>query len=54
MCLQLLLCGSGEYSVADLRQHHTLAGGGLLGDFALSMQRFWTIVSGFTNDDMAR
>lgn len=52
LMLQLLLCGADSYSVADLKRHHVVSGSSY--GFSRVMQRFWTIVSAFTNDDMAR
>lgn len=50
--LQLLLCGTGEYSVADLRAHHIANGSS--SEFLRVLDWFWTAVSNFTQEEMAR
>lgn len=50
--LQLLLCGTGEYSVADLRAHHIANGSSP--EFLRVLDWFWTAVSNFTQEEMAR
>lgn len=49
---QLLLCGTGEYSVADLRAHHIANGNSA--EFLRVLDWFWTAVSNFTQEEMAR
>lgn len=49
---QLLLCGTGEYSVADLRAHHIANGNSP--EFLRVLDWFWTAVSNFTQEEMAR
>lgn len=49
---QLLLCGTGEYSVADLRAHHIANGSSP--EFLRVLDWFWTAVSNFTQEEMAR
>lgn len=49
---QLLLCGTGEYSVADLRAHHIVNGSSP--EFLRVLDWFWTAVSNFTQEEMAR
>ena len=51
---QLLFCGSDEYSVEDLKKNHVLESGGSYNFKTVTMPRFWSIISSFTNDDMAR
>ncbi|XP_014226475.1 apoptosis-resistant E3 ubiquitin protein ligase 1 isoform X1 [Trichogramma pretiosum] len=50
--LELLLCGTGEYSVADLRAHHVANGSSP--EFLRVLDWFWTAVSNFTQEEMAR
>ncbi|XP_031829321.1 apoptosis-resistant E3 ubiquitin protein ligase 1 isoform X3 [Nomia melanderi] len=50
--LELLLCGTGEYSVADLRAHHIANGNSR--EFLRVLDWFWTAVSNFTQEEMAR
>ncbi|XP_034174237.1 apoptosis-resistant E3 ubiquitin protein ligase 1 isoform X1 [Osmia lignaria lignaria] len=50
--LELLLCGTGEYSVADLRAHHIANGS--TPEFLRVLDWFWTAVSNFTREEMAR
>lgn len=52
VCSQLLLCGTGEYSVADLRAHHIANGSSP--EFLRVLDWFWTAVSNFTQEEMAR
>jgi len=47
-----LLCGTGEYSVADLRAHHIANGSSP--EFLRVLDWFWTAVSNFTQEEMAR
>ncbi|CAG5108850.1 Similar to AREL1: Apoptosis-resistant E3 ubiquitin protein ligase 1 (Homo sapiens) [Cotesia congregata] len=50
--LELLLCGTGEYSVADLRAHHVVNGSSP--EFLRVLDWFWTAISNFTQEEMAR
>ncbi|XP_043667543.1 apoptosis-resistant E3 ubiquitin protein ligase 1 isoform X2 [Vespula pensylvanica] len=50
--LELLLCGTGEYNVADLRAHHIANGSSP--EFLRVLDWFWTAVSNFTREEMAR
>nr|CAD7261386.1 unnamed protein product [Timema shepardi] len=50
--LELLLCGTGEYSIADFRAHHVMNGGS--SEFRRILDWFWTAVSNFTQEEMAR
>lgn len=54
LCLheQLLLCGTEEYSVSDFKANHVINGGSA--DFRRSLEWFWTAVSNFTKEEMAR
>lgn len=47
-----MLCGTGEYSVADLRAHHIANGSSP--EFLRVLDWFWTAVSNFTQEEMAR
>ncbi|XP_023722301.1 apoptosis-resistant E3 ubiquitin protein ligase 1 isoform X3 [Cryptotermes secundus] len=50
--LELLLCGTGEYSVADFRAHHVVNGSS--SEFRRILDWFWTAVANFTQEEMAR
>lgn len=50
--LELLLCGTGEYSVTDFRANHIVNGGS--SEFRRVLEWFWTAVSNFTLEEMAR
>uniref|UniRef100_A0AAR5Q493 HECT-type E3 ubiquitin transferase n=2 Tax=Dendroctonus ponderosae TaxID=77166 RepID=A0AAR5Q493_DENPD len=50
--LELLLCGTGQYSAADLRAHHVLNGDSV--EFRLVVGWFWAAVGNFTQEEMAR
>ncbi|XP_059473505.1 apoptosis-resistant E3 ubiquitin protein ligase 1 isoform X2 [Neocloeon triangulifer] len=50
--LELLLCGTGEYSIADFRAHHIINGGST--EFRRILDWFWTAVANFTQEEMAR
>ncbi|XP_067031936.1 apoptosis-resistant E3 ubiquitin protein ligase 1-like isoform X2 [Acropora muricata] len=50
--LELLMCGTGDISVSDLRQHHNVIDSG--SSFKKSLDWFWTIVKSFTQDELAR
>ncbi|KAF4518827.1 hypothetical protein B566_EDAN008156 [Ephemera danica] len=50
--LELLLCGTGEYSIADFRAHHTINGNSP--EFRRILDWFWTAVANFTQEEMAR
>jgi apoptosis-resistant E3 ubiquitin protein ligase 1 len=47
-----LLCGTGEYSIADFRAHHIINGGSA--EFRRILDWFWTAVANFTQEEMAR
>lgn len=49
---KLLLCGTEEYNVADFKANHIVNGGSA--DFRRSLEWFWTAVSNFTKEEMAR
>ncbi|KAL1139791.1 hypothetical protein AAG570_006768, partial [Ranatra chinensis] len=50
--LELLLCGTGEYSVTDFRAHHVVNGSSP--EFRRILDWFWTAVCNFTHEEMAR
>ncbi|CAB3359356.1 Hypothetical predicted protein [Cloeon dipterum] len=50
--LELLLCGTGEYSIADFRAHHIINGN--TPEFRRILGWFWTAVANFTQEEMAR
>ncbi|XP_026463622.1 apoptosis-resistant E3 ubiquitin protein ligase 1 [Ctenocephalides felis] len=50
--LELLLCGTGDYSVADFRAHHIASGGSP--EFRRVLGWFWAAVANFTRTEMAR
>lgn len=50
--LQLLLCGTGEYSIADFRSHHMINGNSQ--EFRRVLGWFWAAVSNFSQTEMAR
>lgn len=49
---QLLLCGTGEYSIADFKANHIVNGSSP--EFRRLLEWFWTTVSNFTTEEMAR
>lgn len=50
--LELLMCGTGNISVSDFRQHHNVIHHGIL--FTKTLDWFWTIVTSFTQEELAR
>ncbi|GAB6024585.1 hypothetical protein CHUAL_009733 [Chamberlinius hualienensis] len=50
--LELLMCGTGQYSVADFRANHSVSGSSY--EFRKVLNWFWTAVSNFTEAEMAR
>lgn len=50
--LELLMCGTGDYSIADLMKFHSVCGS--TPRFQKVLEWFWTIVSGFTQEELAR
>lgn len=50
--LELLLCGTGEYSISDFRMHHIANGNSP--EFRKVIGWFWTAVSNFNQTEMAR
>ncbi|XP_018896892.1 apoptosis-resistant E3 ubiquitin protein ligase 1 isoform X2 [Bemisia tabaci] len=50
--LELLLCGTGEYSIADFKANHIVNGSSP--EFRRLLEWFWTTVSNFTTEEMAR
>lgn len=50
--LELLLCGTGEYSISDFRSYHIVNGNSP--EFRKVLGWFWTAVSNFSQTEMAR
>ncbi|XP_053677079.1 apoptosis-resistant E3 ubiquitin protein ligase 1 isoform X1 [Anopheles nili] len=50
--LELLLCGTGEYSIADFRANHIVNGGSA--EFRRVLGWFWAAVGNFSQTEMAR
>jgi hypothetical protein len=50
--LELLMCGTSEYSVTELREHHVVCGGS--GDFRKVLDWFWICVGNMTEEEKAR
>lgn len=50
--LKLLLCGTGEYSIADFRAHHIVNGNSA--EFRRVLGWFWAAISNFSQTEMAR
>ncbi|XP_021944995.1 apoptosis-resistant E3 ubiquitin protein ligase 1 isoform X2 [Folsomia candida] len=50
--LELLMCGTSEYSVTELREHHVVSGA--TGDFRKVLDWFWTAVANMTEEEKAR
>ncbi|KAK7493478.1 hypothetical protein BaRGS_00015378 [Batillaria attramentaria] len=50
--LELLMCGMGTYSLADFKNHHTVCAPSP--SFNKVLDWFWTVVAGFTEEQMAR
>ncbi|XP_025831549.1 apoptosis-resistant E3 ubiquitin protein ligase 1 [Agrilus planipennis] len=50
--LELLLCGTGQYSISDFKSHHVVNGNSL--EFRRIIGWFWAAVSNFTQEEMAR
>lgn len=50
--LELLMCGMGTYSLADFKIHHTVTDPSPT--FNKVLDWFWTVVAGFTEEQMAR
>lgn len=46
------MCGTGNYSIADLKDHHIVSGS--TPQFFKTLEWFWAIVAGFTPEEMAR
>ncbi|VEN39898.1 unnamed protein product [Callosobruchus maculatus] len=49
---QLLLCGTGQYNLADFRAHHVVNGNSA--EFRRVVGWFWAAVGNFTQEEMAR
>ncbi|XP_022777880.1 apoptosis-resistant E3 ubiquitin protein ligase 1-like [Stylophora pistillata] len=50
--LELLMCGTGNISVTDFQNNHTVLH--CLGPFRKTLEWFWTIVTSFTQEELAR
>ncbi|KAK2167204.1 hypothetical protein LSH36_31g04034 [Paralvinella palmiformis] len=50
--LELLICGTGEYSIEDFKKHHTICSSSLM--FLKMVEWFWEIVSSYSQEEMAR
>ncbi|KAK3093591.1 hypothetical protein FSP39_017830 [Pinctada imbricata] len=50
--LELLMCGTGNYSIADFKANAVIDGASL--SFQRILDWFWTIVASFTEEQMAR
>lgn len=50
--LELLMCGTGNISVSDFRQNHSVIRCGT--SFTKTLDWFWTIVTSFTQEELAR
>ncbi|XP_055683198.1 apoptosis-resistant E3 ubiquitin protein ligase 1 isoform X1 [Lutzomyia longipalpis] len=50
--LELLLCGTGEYSIADFRAHHIVNGNSA--EFRRVLGWFWAAISNWNQTEMAR
>ncbi|XP_035826963.1 apoptosis-resistant E3 ubiquitin protein ligase 1 isoform X2 [Aplysia californica] len=50
--LELLMCGTGTYSIADFKLHHNVVGASP--SFNKVRGWFWTIIASFTEEQMAR
>ncbi|KAG8182939.1 hypothetical protein JTE90_010568 [Oedothorax gibbosus] len=50
--LELLMCGTGSYSIADFKANHALSGATY--EFRRVLEWFWIAVSNFTQEEMAR
>lgn len=49
---QLLMCGTGEYSIADFKAHHIANGNS--SEFRRVLAWFWAGISNFSQTEMAR
>ena len=50
--LELLMCGAGNYSIAEFKANHAVSSGNY--EFRKILDWFWTAVSNFTDEEMAR
>lgn len=46
------MCGTSEYSVTELREHHVVCGA--TGDFRKILDWFWTAVANMSEEEKAR
>ena len=52
--LELLLCGTRDYDLSELKRHHTVVAQTFTGSRAKVLKWFWVIVSNFSTDQMAK
>ena len=52
--LELLLCGTRDYDLSELKRHHTIVAQTFTGSRAKVLKWFWVIVSNFSTDQMAK
>ncbi|XP_071041064.1 apoptosis-resistant E3 ubiquitin protein ligase 1 isoform X3 [Parasteatoda tepidariorum] len=50
--LELLMCGTGSYSIADFKANHAVSGSSY--EFRKVLEWFWIAVSNFSEEEMAR
>ncbi|KAL5008817.1 hypothetical protein ScPMuIL_014398 [Solemya velum] len=50
--LELLMCGTGNYSISDFKLHHSVCG--TTPTFNKVLDWFWTVVASFTEEQMAK
>ena len=52
--LELLLCGTRDYKISDLKKYHTVVSQTFTGSRAKVLKWFWIILSNFSTEQMAR
>ncbi|XP_014682029.1 PREDICTED: apoptosis-resistant E3 ubiquitin protein ligase 1-like [Priapulus caudatus] len=50
--LELLMCGTGNFSISEFKQHHIVNGSSY--EHKKVLDWFWTLVASFTEEEMAR
>jgi hypothetical protein len=50
--LELLMCGAGTYSISEFKANHSVSGANY--EFRKILDWFWTSISNFTDEEMAR
>ncbi|RWS11873.1 apoptosis-resistant E3 ubiquitin protein ligase 1-like protein [Dinothrombium tinctorium] len=50
--LELLMCGTGQFSITELKANHTVSG--VNEEFLKVLDWFWNAISNFTEEEMAR